>query len=273
MEDIVQLTCPACGGSLNVSPNALVLTCQHCGTESFVRREGGSIMLESFARCPRCGRNDRAEKVSAIMSSQTQKISSSELQTRVVMNQYGQPVYQQVAVPKVLTQSSELAKKLKPPEKPKLYPQPVPRPLPNQNSNASLTYGIILLVIAFLGLIFTVIFFSTDSFGANVLLLCGLPTLLLGLAGVGLTILGITKAGAKKLKLQQDRQSVTQENKKVFENWKAANQQLISKWQIARKRWEDLYYCHRDDCVFIPEEGTCSPLGKIREYLEQEKPS
>ncbi len=235
-------------------------------------------MLESFARCPRCGRNDRAEKVSAIMSSQTQNISSSEIQTRVVMNPYGQPVYQQVAVPKVVTQSSELAKKLKPPEKPKLYPQPVPKIYPRRKSNTALTFGIIFLVMAFLGLIFTVIALSTSMFGANdtqsmALLLCGLPTLLFGVVGIGLTILGITSAGAKKLKFQQDCQSVEQENKKVFGNWKAANQQLIAKWQAARNRWEDLYYCHRDDCVFIPEEGTCASLGKIKEYLEKEKPS
>jgi predicted RNA-binding Zn-ribbon protein involved in translation (DUF1610 family) len=110
MEDIVQLTCPSCGGKLNVNPHSTLLTCQHCGTEHIVRREGNAISLESFARCPRCGRNDRAEKVSAIINSQTQNINSSEIKMQVVPNQYGQPIYKPVQVPKTITQSSELAK-------------------------------------------------------------------------------------------------------------------------------------------------------------------
>jgi len=32
-------------------------------------------------------------------------------------------------------------------------------------------------------------------------------------------------------------------------------------------RWNRLYYCSRDDCVFIPEEGTYSNLSDVDEYL------
>jgi predicted RNA-binding Zn-ribbon protein involved in translation (DUF1610 family) len=273
MDEIIQLTCPACGGKLNVGANATLLICQHCGTESTVRREAGSVMLESFARCPRCGRNDRAEKVSAIMSSQTQNISSNEMQTRIVRNHYGQPVYQNVAVPKIIKQCSELASKLTAPTKPIPYPKPPSKIYPRRTSNGSLTFGIILLVIAFIGLVFSVIAFSaslstsTDS-QALVLFLCGLPTLLSGLLGILLTVLGITSSGKKKQQYQKAWQSVDLENKKMFENWQEANQQLMSKWHYSMSRWEELYYCHRDDCVFIPEEGSSAPLSKMKEYIE-----
>ena len=65
MSDFVTLSCPHCGGKLEVSRNTLSLVCQHCGTEHLVRREEGSILLEGFARCPVRKRNDRVEKVSA----------------------------------------------------------------------------------------------------------------------------------------------------------------------------------------------------------------
>jgi len=75
MNDFVTLSCPNCGGKLEVSPNTLSLVCQHCGIEHLVRREAGSILLEAFARCPVCKRNDRAERISAIIDNNTSNIA------------------------------------------------------------------------------------------------------------------------------------------------------------------------------------------------------
>jgi predicted RNA-binding Zn-ribbon protein involved in translation (DUF1610 family) len=66
MGDLITLNCPSYGGKLEVNSNTLVLTCQHCGSGHMVHRDSGVVTLESFARCPKCGRNDRVEKVSAI---------------------------------------------------------------------------------------------------------------------------------------------------------------------------------------------------------------
>lgn len=63
MSDFITLSCPNCGGKLEVSQNTLSLVCQHCGSEHLVRREAGSILLEEYARCPVCNRNDRCEKI------------------------------------------------------------------------------------------------------------------------------------------------------------------------------------------------------------------
>lgn len=68
MGDLITLSCPACGGKLEISPNTLTLKCQYCGTEHMVHREYGSVMLEAFARCPVCNRNDRSEKLTGIQA-------------------------------------------------------------------------------------------------------------------------------------------------------------------------------------------------------------
>ena len=70
--NLIPAVCPNCGGKLQVDPSADTTTCQYCGTEHIIRRDvSGSVTLEAYARCPLCHRNDRSEKVSAIIKSQT----------------------------------------------------------------------------------------------------------------------------------------------------------------------------------------------------------
>ena len=81
MNDYITLSCPLCGGKLEVGTNTSILLCQHCETEHIVRRQGDAISLESFVRCPKCGRNDRVENVSSILKSHTQEIIRTEKRT------------------------------------------------------------------------------------------------------------------------------------------------------------------------------------------------
>ena len=39
------------------------------------------------------------------------------------------------------------------------------------------------------------------------------------------------------------------------------------KWERAMNRWERLYYCARDDGVFIPGETPFIPMNKVQEFL------
>jgi hypothetical protein len=63
--DLISLQYPNCGGKLNVETNTLSLVCRSCGTEHMVRRSADGVMLESYARCPVCNRNDSVEKAAA----------------------------------------------------------------------------------------------------------------------------------------------------------------------------------------------------------------
>ncbi len=268
MKDLITLNCPSCGGKLQVNPNATTLVCEHCGSEHLVHREGDAVTLESYARCPRCNRNDRAEKVSAILSSHTQNIDSEELRTEVYYTPSGQRISRQVAVPKKMKQTSELAKKLSPPEKPKPLPKPRLKPYPNKKSNAFLIIGIILLVVSALIFTGTLLAGFMEFFeDTGMFLICLIPSFLAIVIGIVLTILGIVNHSRVKNKYQQAWSAVARRNRNVTQQWQEANDKHMANWQKAMDRWEALYYCHRDDCVFIPEEGTYAALSKMKDYL------
>ena len=41
----------------------------------------------------------------------------------------------------------------------------------------------------------------------------------------------------------------------------------IPVWERALKKWDTLYNCGRDDCVFDPATGKCVPPGRMSELL------
>ncbi len=50
MSEFITLTCPSCGGKLQVTDNIAILACGHCRSEHMVRREGGAIYLAPLAQ-------------------------------------------------------------------------------------------------------------------------------------------------------------------------------------------------------------------------------
>ncbi len=271
MADLITLTCPSCGGKLKVNPDAASMVCQHCGTEHLVHREGDAVTLESYARCPRCGRNDRAEKVSSIISSQTQSINSEEMRTEIYFTPDGRRVSRQISVPKIIKQTSELAKKLSPPEKPEPIPRPRLRRTPPKKANSLLTFGIILTAISLISSVILVLTILIGLFEDPTLVICLMVPLLIALlGGIGLIIFGIVNGARLKDKNRKAWSAVTQHNRRMMQDWQQANDKLMSDFQRAMERWNDLYYCHRDDCVFIPEEGSYASLSKMKDYVFQE---
>lgn len=123
--NFIPAVCPKCGGKLQVEPNADTLTCQFCGTEHIIRRNfTGVVSLEAYARCPICQRNDRSEKVSAILRNQTHQSEGISQQQRVFTNSDGQPYTQTINVPVKTVQTSDLAQRLVPPQPPTPPPPP-----------------------------------------------------------------------------------------------------------------------------------------------------
>jgi hypothetical protein len=43
----------------------------------------------------------------------------------------------------------------------------------------------------------------------------------------------------------------------------------IPRWERAMQRWSALYYCARDDGVFIPSENTFVPITQMMDYIYQ----
>jgi len=59
--------------------------------------------------------------------------------------------------------------------------------------------------------------------------------------------------------------SYSADRKKQF----ARVQVEIPRWQNAMERWNQLYYCFRDDGVFIPADDQLEPIAQMTEYIYQ----
>ena len=49
MADLFTLTCPTCGGKLQITPDIDRFACTHCGNEHLVKRSEGVIAIQPLA--------------------------------------------------------------------------------------------------------------------------------------------------------------------------------------------------------------------------------
>jgi predicted RNA-binding Zn-ribbon protein involved in translation (DUF1610 family) len=270
MSDFVTMQCPNCGGKLSIGSNVTSLKCEHCGVEHMIRREAGEVTLESYARCPICNRNDKAEKVTAILRSQThsaQGITYQTVTTSVNTGFGSTPVSQQVAVPVQTSQMSELARFLTPPAKPEPDKSVIEEPKPSHKS----LMGAIFFGMAGAGfsLLTLVIFAAYLADWANIenLIVAAATVLgwfLLALSTLGMSIFLFAFTVPKENRSNREKKAVYEE--KVRQR-KQENAESDKRWAIAMDRWNQLYYCGRDDCVFLPGAHTHALVSTMAEYL------
>lgn len=256
MDNFITLLCPTCGGSLQVGLNAGFLICKHCGNSHIVRREGSNVNLESFACCPRCGRNDKSEKVSAIIRRDKQEINGLQ---QITNKPDGTKLVQDVFVPTRQTSISNLAQSLMPPAKPKNLPKPHPEMLKENNWFIGLVSILMLSIPIIIGLIGILLESPSSYFEFSVIIV------------ILLVIFGFLfyKSIRVKGELTKLNEQIKLKNKQAEENWHMENQQHLEPWEKAIQRWDNLYYCQRDDCVFVPDEGTWASVTNMEEYLYQ----
>jgi len=268
MAELISLVCPSCGGKLKISKNATSMTYQHCGTEHMVKHEAGGVLLEAYACCPQCGRNDKSEKVTAIIASYTQEITGVEQKNEVVIGSQGQKSMVAREVPFTRTQVSYLGRRLDPPPDPHYNPEVPPAP-----SRGGLIGGIV--VLALIGLALGVlrlisVGYSVASVGnyssaKNILWLILLAVFLFlgALAFIaGAVLLGILGTRRHQKRLTEYRDLVEKITHEVEKN--------NLDWKRAMNRWDQLYYCSRDDCVFIPGDNSSVPISLMKEYFINE---
>jgi len=298
MDDFITLKCPSCGGQIKIGESTSVFKCQHCGTEHIVRRQGDAFTLESYARCPKCGRNDRVEKVSSILKSQKKEIRSIENRVEYYRDETGIQQSRKIEVPIIQTQISNLARILIPPSKPKLKPKPENIPEPNFEAepivqkpiskkrrlkNRLLTLGSIMISISSC-LVFGQILVTKEEPNIENFICIGILLLCI-VIGIVMLVLSIkTKPNDEDMIQKWEQQSEQakidwqKEKEKAVKDWSKANQQRIEEWQqsniriqesweYAMDNWDNLYFCHRDDCVFIPGKGTYAPIEEYEKYL------
>ncbi len=239
MNDLITLTCPSCGGKLQFSANTTSLVCPNCSNEHIVRRQGDAFQIEASSRCPNCNRNDRVEKVSAILSGQTHTVTGTRPVTDVYTDSEGKVRSSTSYESYTTTQTSVLAQRLSPPLKPSAG-----------GTCGSVIVTLFLVVVAGPIMIFQIglpIAFL-DSGGSQ--LICAFPAFIVGAL--------LIWAGVKFY------QKSSADYKKRVAQLEAVD---LPRWGHAMERWNKLYYCYRDDVVFIPGDGKSATTAQTREYI------
>jgi len=89
------------------------------------------------------------------------------------------------------------------------------------------------------------------------LLVVGLPTVCFAVVGLGLVYwLG------RKIKSRFDHDMKNYRAKNVIHE-----RDELPRWQRAKERWEQLYYCMRDETIFIPAENKAIRVNDMEKYL------
>lgn len=210
--------------------------------------------------CPQCRRTDQVQKVTSVYGANTKEWTETHSRTDAWGN--SETVSEQKQA------HTSLGLKLQPP------------PEPTQPTHPGLWYGIGLLVafvllsvlcpialvpfslllplfgVSFsLGQVFPA-FSNTPTWGAPAAL-AGAMLVCLVLPGVGLLAWLALKVRVRYVRDMQ----------RYNENLTSFQQQELPRWQRAKARWEQLFYCMRDETVFIPSEGLAVKTSDVQQYL------
>ena len=269
--DFITLACPNCGGKRSVRPGTSTVVCEYCGSEYLVNPDLRAAALESQNACPTCHRNDRVEKVSSILQNQIQIIQGTTIQQQAYMTKKGQVKTKAVETPYNATQATALAQKLnQPPSQSQFSPEPHrPKPFTVEGYKASgRTKKIMGIVIAALLILMGICTAAGNSSSQ--------PSLggILFLPMIGIVIGGwLWIIGNRQLREVEIPEVVerlereSQARQDAYEKVVDARNKQVAGYQRALENWNNLYYCHRDDCIFVPGSGKTAGVSELQNYL------
>jgi predicted RNA-binding Zn-ribbon protein involved in translation (DUF1610 family) len=234
--DTISIECPNCGESVEVSKNTVTFICPKCQQQHLVSYATGTSLVEAHARCPLCQLNDRSRKVSSFMVSGGAN------------SRYFAPP------PK--------------PNPPNSKPQP---PQPPEAGGLSGNSGCLIWGGAFLFLVMLIGLLNNSNNNSSVFFI------ILLLAGAGIFAIGLSQKNKNKAIIIQSQQKYQDDlnrwnlstNKNNLEN-EELQRKWDSRWRQAMEAWNKLYYCERDDIVFMPGRNTYAPLSDIVKYVYAE---
>lgn len=243
MDVMLKLNCPHCGGKLKLSVFSNRTTCEYCGQDSLIT---GIVSAQS--NCPICNDKDQVKRVSALM-------------------QTDDPIRQHV----------------RPPDKPKIptfdqycwHKGITDTPLPAREfKKKDLTPFIVIGVICLFAML---IFFANaaDKYDVTVNIILGF--VFLAAAGVmGYIIFRRASYNSATFKVQeaeyQEKISQLRSEKEkntsgLRDEYEQMAKDTVENWKLAMKRWELLYYCHRDHIIYIPGADHHVEVKDILKYL------
>jgi DNA-directed RNA polymerase subunit RPC12/RpoP len=216
-----------------MTPGTTSFTCLHCGKAHLIRKEAGAAFIESYARCPKCGRNDEVKKIVSIVNSQTQTLNGTTIQPDQYQDKDGHWHSGTSRVAFNGTQMSVLAERL----------SPLPQPKIESVWNCSGGLFLILMVIS--------IAYGGSGIAMNVWVIPSIGAFFLALLFLSLAI-KYTRANNQQRKTREEELPT-----------------LMEGWRKSMQKWEQLYYCLRDDCIFDPAENNAFSPDRLHEYLKQ----
>ncbi|MBN2149127.1 MAG: hypothetical protein JW726_17205 [Anaerolineales bacterium] len=219
-------------------------------------------MAEDELICPKCGRTDQVQKVTSLFAANTKEWTETQSYSDA------DGMIHHRTIPREAR--TRLGNLLQPPKK------------PAGPSHPGVKYGIILFIVLvggstilpffFFPLFFVIPFLGEPGVGQAIGDLptrYGLPNwapialVVVCIAGIALLILALLLYGGVLLKRRFEREMVDYRTRQV--QWQKED---LPHWQRSMERWEALYYCMRDETLFIPGEGKAIPLDRMMEYID-----
>jgi hypothetical protein len=211
---------------------------------------------DNLPTCPECQRTDQVQKVTSVYSANTKEWKESYSTTDSWGNSETREETKQA--------HTVLGLKLKMPEEPAGPTHP------------GLWYGIGGVVVFILGIFACSFAFIPFSFVIPILTgsaflpdIAGVPAWLASFVVIGLPTLCAIGGGVAllvwlgmkvKARFTRDLESY-RAKRAVFER------DEVPRWRRARERWEQLYYCMRDETVFLPGENRAVKADDLQKYL------
>jgi hypothetical protein len=324
MSDFISLTCPHCGGQMQRLLEAISVRCPYCNTEHIFNSEVVSAeparksqtkkdLAEDAASfsdrgtlheresvdlsivCPLCKRNDRIQKVSGIVDTESEN-GASPLARRLTLPK---PVLDDLQEPKRVLVADWQAGKHH--EKTESY-YSIMEGLTNPQKSIDNYNGLILIfMVCGVGgcLIWWWMIVVWDDPPWD--LVCGVVVGLISMAGfLPIFLLGDAKRarddGLELLKkreeekqaarsaekaetesqaaLQAEQKKLDEIHRQELENFRQtypgrqeANRLLTVQYRKKLALWGNLYYCSRDDIVFLPEDGSHATARELDQFI------
>jgi len=214
--------------------------------------------------CPKCQQTDQIQKVSGLYNANTKEW----FETQSHMDSHG---YTHTSQEKH-TAHTLLGQQLAPPEKPKGGANPIlwygggcllAALIIVPTCGTLLPFVIIPLIMVPLGL-----FLSPEtSLPSEFAWLGDLPNWVGIVLAVVLTVGLLVSIGLLVWAWTFFKRKYNASNAKYKANQARLDSEEMPRWQRAMERWNDLYYCARDETVFIPGENKAIPVAEMSKYL------
>jgi predicted RNA-binding Zn-ribbon protein involved in translation (DUF1610 family) len=269
MADFITLVCESCGGKLHLTEQVNHFVCPYCGHEHIVKKSADGLM--SNCACPVCSKDDQVQKLSSIVSSGTNTKTGISRTTQYTDIKGKEEYYTRdrkyagkgdisgnastTSTTRIETrEQSELATLVSPP------PRPAAPEVPKFGLFERFDFLKIMVMLIFgvLGALLAEVVDQNNEYVATAFFVVAA-----GLAAVGYSRLRPgAKSGGSFSKGRMKKEMAFAEAHQLYK-------EEVSSWEEAMQRWEGMYFCHRDDVVFVPGEYNFVRPGDVISYSYQ----